>query len=100
MKLQNFSTLQTTFYSFMGLGSRASLTLAIFAEVFCSVFIILGLFTRFSVVPLIITMLVVIFGANADKSFLDSELGIVYLIAFITLLCCGPGTISVDRMIE
>ncbi|MGI8950003.1 MAG: DoxX family protein [Chitinophagaceae bacterium] len=99
-KLQNFNTLQTTFYNFMGLGAKASLGLNIFAEVFCSLFVILGLFTRFTVVPIIITMLVVIFGAQSDKPFLESELAVVYLAAFLTLLFCGPGRFSVDRMIE
>ncbi len=98
--LMDFSSLQNNFYSFMGMGSEFSLILAIFAEVFCGIFIILGLFTRFAVLPLIITMLVVVFGANAGKTFPESELALLYLSVFLLLLFCGPGKVSVDNMIN
>jgi putative oxidoreductase len=99
-KLENFSTMQNDFYNFLGLGMKTSLVLSIFAEVLCSLFIVLGLFTRFAVVPLIISMLVAIFGANASKPLIESELAIMYLSAFTTLLLCGPGRVSVDGMIN
>lgn len=99
-KLINFSEKQNTFYSFMGLGSRISLILAIFAEVFCSLFIVLGLFTRLAAIPLVITFLVIIFGANAGGSLKDIESGLLYFSAFFFLLLCGPGRISIDGMIN
>lgn len=99
-KLMEFSTLQNTFYNFMGIGSRFSLVLAIFAELFCSMFLVLGLFTRLSVIPLIITMLVAIFGFNAGQPFIKSEVAILYLTVFVTILFVGPGRISVDGMMK
>jgi putative oxidoreductase len=99
-KMMNFSTLHTQFYSFLGLGSNTSLVLAIFAEVLCALFIVLGLFTRLATIPLIIVMLVAIFGANAAKPLIESELALLYLGAFVTLLLCGPGRISIDGMIN
>jgi len=99
-KVMVFGQLQTTFYSFMGFGPKFSLILALFAEIFCSLLVILGLFTRWACIPIIFTMLVVIYGANADKDFMESELPIFYLTAFLTLLLCGPGRISVDGMIN
>ena len=99
-KLMNFSTLHTQFYNFLGLGSNTSLVLAIFAEVLCALFIVLGLFTRIAVIPLIIMMLVAIFGAGAAKPLIESELALLYLGAFVTLLFCGPGRISIDGMIN
>jgi putative oxidoreductase len=98
-KVMNFATLEHTFYNFLGFGPKFSLILVLFAEIFCSLLIVLGLFTRWACIPLIIAMLVVIFGADAGKDFLDSELAIFYLTAFTTLLFCGPGRISVDGMI-
>jgi len=98
-KLQKFNTLKTGFYNFMGLGTQTSLVLDIFAEFFCSLFLILGLFTRFTVVPLIITMFVVIFGVDKGKPFAESEQALMYLFVYITLLLCGPGKISLDGMI-
>ena len=99
-KLMKFATMQNDFYNFMGLGPKFSLILTLFAEVFCSLFIIIGLFTRLTVLPLIIAMLVAIFGVDKGQSFTESELAIVYLTAFITLLFCGPGRISVDGMMN
>ena len=99
-KMVHFSTLETQFYSFMGLGSKFSLGLSIFAEALCSLFIILGLFTRLAAIPLIITMLVAVFGFNAGKPLVESEAAISYLCAFIVLLFCGPGKISIDGMIN
>ena len=100
LKMMNFSTLQTQFYDFLGMGTKASLILSIFAEVFCALFIVLGLFTRFAAIPLVITMLVAVFGANAAKPLIESELALLYLAAFATLLFCGPGRISIDGMIN
>ncbi len=99
-KLINFSTKQNDFYNFFHLGSKTSLILAIFAEFFCGLFIVLGLFTRLAVIPLIITMLVAIFGAEAGKPLVDSELALLYLSAFVTLLFCGSGKVSIDGMIN
>ncbi|MEO7314785.1 MAG: DoxX family protein [Ginsengibacter sp.] len=98
-KLISFNKLQHTFMNFMGLGSTVSLTLIIFAELFCSVFLILGLFTRFAVIPIIIGMFVVVFMASNGDIFGPGEKGMMYLAASITILFCGPGRISVDGMI-
>jgi putative oxidoreductase len=40
------------FINFFGIGSKTSLVLAVLAEVLCSLFLILGLFTRFVSIPL------------------------------------------------
>ncbi len=99
-KLMKFSSMENKFYNFLGLGTTTSLSLVIFAEFFCSMFLILGLFTRITVIPIIITMLVAIFGAAAGKPLLDSELAFLFLIPAVVLLLCGPGKISVDGMIN
>jgi len=98
-KVMNFATLEHTFYNFLGLGPKFSLILILFAEIFCSLLIVLGLFTRWACIPIIIAMMIVIFGNDAGKDLLDSELALFYLTAFAALLFCGPGKISVDGMI-
>lgn len=97
-KLVNFGSLQHSFMNFMGLGSTISLALVVFAEFFCSLFIILGLFTRAATIPLIIAMLVVIFKVNNGNVFLKAEDAPLYLTGFLVLLLVGPGKISVDSM--
>lgn len=99
-KLQNFSAMEESFYSFMGLGSKVTLIIAIFAEVFCGLFVILGLFTRLAVIPLIFMLLVTVFSVKADMPFMKTELDFLYLAPFIVLLLCGPGKISIDAMIN
>lgn len=98
-KLARFNELQNVFMNFAGIGSTASLILIIFAEFFCSIFLILGLFTRFACIPIIIGMNVVVFVANHGDVFGKAESGTMYLTAAIAILFCGPGKISVDAMI-
>ena len=53
----------------MHLGSTLHLSLIIFAEFFCGIFLILGLFTRFACIPIIIGMCVVVFVASHGQYF-------------------------------
>jgi len=98
-KLISFSTLRYKFMNFLHMGSTVSLSLVIFADLFCSIFLILGLFTRFAVIPIIIAMGVVVFVATHGEILGKGEQGAMYLAASITILFCGPGKISVDGMI-
>ena len=55
-KLTNFAANREGIINFLGLGPNISLALLIFAEFFCSLFLILGLFSRLVVIPLIIAI--------------------------------------------
>ena len=98
-KLIKFSELKGEFMNFMGLGSATSLGLVVFAEFFCSILLILGLFTRLATIPLIITMCVIIFKVSNADIFNDAQTATLYLLAYITILIIGPGRASVDNMI-
>ncbi|HQW85038.1 MAG TPA: DoxX family protein, partial [Ferruginibacter sp.] len=87
------------FVSILGLGSTITLSLVIFAEFFCSMFIILGLFTRLAAIPIIIVMSVALFKAHNLDFFDEGEVAALYLTAFFVILIVGPGKISVDGMI-
>src|SRR5665213_1992234 len=95
-KLVHFSSMKGNFTNFLGLGSTLSLTLDIFAEFFCSIFLILGLFTRLAVIPILIAMSVALFKAHHGDMFGAGERAAMYLIAAIAILFCGPGRISID----
>ena len=97
-KLIHFADMQPKFMNFLGLGSTVSLSMVIFAEFFCSVFLILGLFTRLATLPLIITMGVALWKAHHFEVFGDGEKAVLYLGAYITLLLVGPGKASLDSM--
>ena len=97
-KLIHFGTKHNSFMNFLGIGSTLSLSLAIFAEFFCSLFVIMGLFTRFAVIPLIITMCVAIFKIHNANVFGKGEIATLFLAGYILLLFVGPGKVSVDTM--
>lgn len=83
----------------LGVGATISLVLTVFAEVFCSVFILLGLATRLFLLPLIFTMLVIILVVHGPDGLSEKEGAIHYLLAYIVLLFAGAGRISVDSII-
>ena len=86
--------------NFLGIGSTLSLSLVIFAEFFCGMFIILGLFTRLTVLPLVIAMGVALFKASNGDVFGEGAHAAIFLTCFLTLLLCGPGKASVDGLIS
>jgi putative oxidoreductase len=96
MKYQNFDKLSTAFLDPFGIGMKASLILAIFAEVVCSVLVILGLATRLALTQLIGTMVVAFFIVHANDPMQKKELALVYLMAYVGLFIAGPGRLSID----
>ena len=84
----------------IGLGDTATLALAIFAEVFCSVLILFGIGLRLAVVPLMVTMLIAIFVAHGSDGLKEKELAIHYLLTYIVLLFAGGGRLSLDSIIS
>lgn len=98
-KLIHFHEMRGSFINFLGLGSTISLTLDIFAEFFCSIFLILGLFTRLAVIPILIAMSVALIKVHHGDLFGAGERAAIYIACSITILFCGPGKISVDGMI-
>ena len=82
------------------LGMSVSYALTVFAELGCTIFLLLGLFTRVALIPLIIVMLVIVFIIHSEDPFADREHGIMYLLAYISLLFTGPGKYSIDKLIQ
>jgi putative oxidoreductase len=99
-KLVHFSEMKNSFMNFLGLGSTLSLILVIFAEFFCGMFVILGLFTRLTVIPLVITMFVALFKANKGDIFGNGAESALFLTCFGVLLLCGAGKASIDGLIN
>ncbi|TRW23311.1 DoxX family protein [Flavobacterium zepuense] len=82
----------------IGVGPSASLLLAIFAELLCSAFLIIGLATRLVALPLIINFFVVVFVVHAND-FEKQEMGALYLLIYVLLFITGSGKYSVDGLI-
>lgn len=83
----------------IGIGATASLVLVVFAEFFCSIFLIFGFVTRLSSIPLIITMLVASLIVHANDGFMRQELPLLYATVYFLLLILGAGKYSVDYLI-
>lgn len=83
----------------IGLGMTASLALVVFSEVMCSIFLILGLATRFSAIPLIFTMFVAAFIAHANDGFGKQELPLMYAAIYLVLAITGSGIYALDQLI-
>ena len=98
-KLTHFGEMQNKFMNFLGMGSAVSLALLIFAEFFCSLFLVLGLFTRLATIPLIIATCVMVFKAHNADVFGDGQTAALYLTGYLVLLLVGPGRVSVDSLI-
>ncbi|MFT5383537.1 MAG: putative oxidoreductase [Saprospiraceae bacterium] len=87
-----------TFGNPIGIGEEASLVLTVFAELFCSILLIIGLATRWATIPLMITMLVAIFIVHGADPFGKKEFALLYLIPYIVLLLTGAGRVSLDAL--
>ena len=82
------------------INGELSLILAVFAEVICSLLLIVGLGTRLVVIPLIITMLVAVLHIHAADPFAKQELGLHYLLVYVVLLITGSGKYSLDYLLQ
>lgn len=81
----------------IGIGETASLVLAMFAEFFCSIFLIFGLGTRFSALTLLITMLVAALIVHSADAFSSKEMPLLYAAIYTFILIAGAGKYSVDN---
>ena len=95
-----FSGTPVQFPPVMGMSAGFSLSLAVFAEVFCSVLIITGLATRLAVVPLILTMLVAVGIIHGADPFAKQEPALHYLMVYLVLFFTGSGRLSVDYLLQ
>jgi putative oxidoreductase len=99
-KLMSYSGMLATFPDPLGIGSRLTLTIAIFAEVFCSLLIVIGLSTRLATLPLIGTMFSAFFIVHMGDAWNVREPAFIYGMAFVVLFCTGPGALSMDGLIR
>ncbi len=97
-KLQNFADMKLNFPDPLHIGHQGSLSLVLFAEIFGSMILVLGLFTRLAAVILMIDMMfaLVFFHIPQGQALKNFELPILFLGGFLTVALVGPGKYSVD----
>ncbi|MFZ9933328.1 MAG: DoxX family protein [Chthoniobacterales bacterium] len=100
-KVEKYAGLSEGFPDPLGVGPAMSLNLAIFAEVFCALLLVVGLAARLAALPLVVTMAVAFFvvhgGVLTGKG--NGEMAFVYLAGFVALFIAGPGRHSFDHLI-
>jgi len=84
----------------IGVGVVPSLALTVFAELFCSLFLLMGLFTRLALIPLLITMIVAVFIIHAGDPFNKMEDAVLYLWMYFLMFFTGPGKYSIDYLLQ
>lgn len=98
-KWSNFDALAASFPDPLGLGSRATLVAALFAEAVCPALVIAGAFYRLALLPMIFAMGVAAFVVHWGDPFAAKELAVVYLCLFVGLFLAGPGRYAFDRIV-
>ena len=98
-KMKHFSEQSAHFPDPLGVGHSTSMALNIFAEVFMSALLVIGLLTRFAALVLAFNMTVAFIGIHegALTGAGSGELAFVYLMAYSAILLGGPGGFSFDR---
>ena len=89
-----------SFASVFGLGTIASLSLIVFAEVVCSILLLFGLATRLALIPLITAMSIVVLHIHAEDPLVVKEKALLFLLSFVILFFTGSGKYSLDNMIH
>lgn len=80
----------------IGIGSSTSLYLATFAELFCSLALVFGIFTRVSSFVLAFTMFIAAFVFLKSATWADKELAILFFVGFLALIFLGGGDYSLS----
>jgi len=98
-KATHFSTMATKFPPLV-YNSQVSLGLVVFAEVGCSVLLIIGLLSRFASLVSAINMGVAFFVAHKASLAAGAgsgELAFIYLAGYMALFFAGPGKLAADK---
>lgn len=100
----------------IGIGSRLSLILVMFAELVCALLVVIGAATRLAAIPVVIAMGVAAFVAHgsdpwtmqaaamaffsgASKSWASKQPALMFLAVFLALIFTGAGQYSIDALV-
>lgn len=96
-KAFEYETLVQEFPDPLNVGSEVSLQLMLFAEIVCSVLLLLGLLGRFASATLFIAMMVAAFVHHFHDPWSARELPLLYAAVYAALTFTGPGAPSFDN---
>ncbi len=99
-KALEYETLVQSFPDPLNVGTEISAMLIVFAEVGCSVLLLLGLFGRFASATLFIAMMVATFVHHYADPLSSRELPLLYAAVYACLTFTGPGSTSIDAWFQ
>jgi putative oxidoreductase len=83
----------------IGLGAEFEFPLVVYSQFICGILLVLGLFTRLSVIPIFIMMTIAVFIAHKADDFTMKEKAVCYMLLCIPVFIFGGGRYSADRLI-
>jgi putative oxidoreductase len=95
-KLAHFAERSHRFSDPLHIGRPLSLALAVFAEVVCAAFVLVGFATRIAVIPMLILFGVIVFIVTAGQPLDEREMGMLYGVLVLAIALLGPGRYSID----
>jgi len=98
-KALEYETYVQSFPDPLNVGVEMSLRLILFAEIGCSVLLLLGLFGRFAAATLFIAMMVAVFVHHFHDVWPAQELPLLYASIYACLAFTGPGSVSIDAWV-
>ncbi len=99
-KALDYETLVQGFPDPLNVGTEMSVMLIVFAEVGCSILLLLGLFGRFASATLFVAMMVAAFVHHFDDPLASRELALLYAAVYASLTFTGPGSTSIDAWFQ
>lgn len=97
-KLVAYNEILPQFPDIIGIGSKLSFILVIFAELGCGLLVATGFLTRLAIIPIFITMSVAYFIAHATDDFQAKTVPFIFLLLCPVVFILGSGQFSIDRM--
>ncbi len=98
-KIMNFSSIYGSFPDPIGLGGNFSFLLILLTESVGALLVMAGLLTRLAALALVFGMGVAAFVAHAPFTLSGSELPLLYMVVFLSVMVHGGGRYSLDSLI-
>ena len=95
-KFASYDTILPMFSDIIGIGAKLSFDLVIFAELVCGFLVLMGFFTRLTIIPIFITMVIAFFVAHRTDPFDMKAIAFIFLCLSVVVFVLGSGKYSVD----
>lgn len=98
--LQHYDLYLSMSKSTIGLDAKLEFNLVVFSQFIGGILIVLGLLTRFAVIPIFVTMSVAFFVAHKNDPFFQKELPFAYWLFCLVIFVLGSGRFSTDHLLQ